>query len=351
MKNIKKTRLGAENYSRKYKFNGPRALGLLKSLPVATDPVEAVLLFAEMLVIESGMTEPPFAPARYAPLRRIHQILFNDMEVDGRLIPVENGFIVELKKNQSHERKNFTLAHEVSHTFFHGAVPVTKYKMNGPTTSDFDPEEERLCDIAASELLMPSLTFSAIAKDYLASPSSVIKIAALFETSTLATIIKLLQLNIWDATFVLWDLFEGQLRAKWVASVHRSVMYNSKLNIPDFKSSGVYETLISGKSTDGFEYLSREEGFNRSYAQSVLLNSSSALTCFTRSRIVRDLFICENPASLITSFEHTCVCDGGGWVHKTEGKYSHLVRCPAKVHKRSVPSPTFRINLHTFHSI
>lgn len=111
-----------ENYSikknKEFEFSSPIALGLLEAVPFAKSPIEAVLFHAEMLLIESGMAEPPFSPEVYAPLRSVKEVHYKDIEVDGRLIPSNNGFIIELRKDRSAERINFTFAHELAHTFF-----------------------------------------------------------------------------------------------------------------------------------------------------------------------------------------------------------------------------------------
>src|SRR5258706_16036784 len=74
-------------------FTGPLALGLMQRLPFASDPLEAIYWHAQMLVVESGMSEPPFSPINYAPLRMIDRVSYADMAVDGRLLPRGNRFV------------------------------------------------------------------------------------------------------------------------------------------------------------------------------------------------------------------------------------------------------------------
>ena len=100
-------------------FSSPIALGLLASTPFAKNPVEAVIFHSEMLLMESGLTEPPFSPMVYAPLRSVKDVLYKNLKIDGRLIPSDNGFIIELRKDRPKERINFTFAHELAHTFFY----------------------------------------------------------------------------------------------------------------------------------------------------------------------------------------------------------------------------------------
>ncbi|HEY0460582.1 MAG TPA: hypothetical protein VGC97_15705, partial [Pyrinomonadaceae bacterium] len=116
-----------EDYSnqkkKKSEFSSSIALELLKSTPFAKTPIEAVIFHAEMLLMESGMTEPPFSPMIYAPLRSVKEVFYKELKIDGRLIPYEDGFIIELRKDRPKERINFTFAHEIAHTFFYEAAP------------------------------------------------------------------------------------------------------------------------------------------------------------------------------------------------------------------------------------
>jgi hypothetical protein len=90
----------------------------LKSTPFAKTPVEAVIFHAEMLLMESGMTEPPFSPIAYAPLRSVKEVLYKDIKIDGRLIPFNDGFIIELRKDRPAERIKFYICSRTRTHFF-----------------------------------------------------------------------------------------------------------------------------------------------------------------------------------------------------------------------------------------
>ena len=82
-------------------------------------------------------------------------MLSKDINCDALLIPIVGGFKIKLKnedKFHSTYRTRFSCAHEMAHTFFYeiedGGVPFRAV----PGGSKY---EEKLCDIAAAELLMP----------------------------------------------------------------------------------------------------------------------------------------------------------------------------------------------------
>ena len=71
----------------------------------------------------------------------------------GYILSHTNGeFEIRLDAKMSIERQRFTLAHELGHFLFFKHVP---HVMSGLTVEDEDQEEERLCNLAASEMLMP----------------------------------------------------------------------------------------------------------------------------------------------------------------------------------------------------
>jgi hypothetical protein len=68
----------------------------------------------------------------------------------GLLVPDDGGYEITVNAGEPVERQNFSIAHEVVHTYFREACP-------GCWAS---PEQERLCDLGAAELTMPSTRFA-----------------------------------------------------------------------------------------------------------------------------------------------------------------------------------------------
>jgi Zn-dependent peptidase ImmA (M78 family) len=338
MNGSKKSAQKTANYSsrkvRRPAFSSPLALGLLSAVPGAKDPVDAILWHAGALVIESGMTEPPYSPASYAPLRNVKEIIHRDMEVDGRLIPYAGGFIIELRKDRSHERKNFTLAHELAHTFFYESVPSIKYRALASTQPHHDPDEEMLCNIAAAEMLMPSAVFSKIARDYSVSPQSLQELAQLFGTSLIATIVHLLRLRIWNSMFILWEREGERIKAKWLAKSGNGLVYSPALEIADSHSSSINRTFITGETTTNTEWLRLNDGYKLCPIQSKRLNSKMVLSSISLQSAVGSPNLSQARSdSPALPMRYDCECDGTGWrMLKKDGR-TYAARCRASHHK------------------
>src|SRR2546429_6889604 len=95
-----------------------RIRAMLASSGNGSDPVAAIVERASRLVAESGLSHPPFSPNIYAQLRNVGRIVESDIKIDGRLVPSPPTFTIELRRDRPFQRKNFTCAHEVAHTFF-----------------------------------------------------------------------------------------------------------------------------------------------------------------------------------------------------------------------------------------
>jgi hypothetical protein len=139
----------------KPKWSGPTAT-TLRSVYGNRSPLS---LFREKAIEvrqTTGVKGPAFDPFEYAVQLGIRVEEREGMSIDG-LLKCESGqYVVHLKKDVFDLRKNFTLAHEIAHTFFYGLLAHPN-SFRGSVASD--PEEERLCDAAAAEMLMPYAIF------------------------------------------------------------------------------------------------------------------------------------------------------------------------------------------------
>jgi Predicted Zn peptidase len=323
-------------YSRKVKFSSPIALGLCAAVPAATDPIDAILWHAGVLVIESGLTAPPFAPASYAPLRKVKEIIQKDLAVEGRLVPCYGGFTIELREDRSHERKNFTCAHELAHTFFYEAIPSIKYRTHANSQYHHDEEEEMLCNVAAGELLMPSTIFTKIAKDFSPSPQSLQQLAQMFETSLTATIVHLLKLQIWDSTFILWKYKDEGLTAEWIARPGFGLTYHPILKVNNIESSSIYHTFLTGEPMASAEWLSLNGGFKAFQVKSMRLNSAkTVLTSICTHSLIRT---CNSHIQIDAApslpLNYTCECYGTGWCSIKKDGVAYATRCRASQHNK-----------------
>jgi len=299
--------------SRSTKFSGPLALGLCASVPGAKNPIQAIVRHAESVVLLSRQTEPPYRPALYAELQHVSRITQKVMDIEGRLVPSNNGFTIELRSDRSHERKNFTCAHEVAHTFFYELVPSIKYRNLDSARIVQDNEEEYLCNIAASELLMPRSSIVRISGDYAPSPLSVLRIAQIYETSLVATIIRLLTLGIWEAKFVLWEFSGDNLTAKWLAQPGRALVHFPVLDVENYEVSSVRNTFTTGEPIASEEWLCFDRRFMFCKMNSMKLpNSNKVLSCIGGS--MREGHAANESRSSETALpvDYRCECNGTG---------------------------------------
>ena len=199
-------------------WNGPTAR-LLEEIYGCKSPVSLFVSRARELVKTSNMTKPPFDPFRYARILKILVEEPADMVLDGTLRRGDDGaFIVYLKRDVSRQRKNFTLAHEIAHTFFYDAQQTKIDKNRG--SERFDPEEERLCDLAAAELLMPFAVFRSDLmrlrnREELAAitPVVLIDLARRYDVSTRAVAIRA-SWTVEDLACVIWNR-NGTINEEW----------------------------------------------------------------------------------------------------------------------------------------
>jgi hypothetical protein len=142
---------------------------------------------------------------------------------DGYIEPLgasfADGLRMVLRAGAAPTRSRFTIAHELCHTFFYEIVPELKYGVTGT-----DPEEERLCNLGASELLIPAKSLRSCAQKYLISLSSLEELAAKYVVSPEAMLLRLRTLQLWHCELSYWrpklngfslDRIVGGRRVQW----------------------------------------------------------------------------------------------------------------------------------------
>ncbi len=135
----------------------------MRSSPVAawmlnyygyTSPEEGVRKLALQTLDQAKETKPPINLKALFPYRKVLKVAYKENINDATLRVEESGFVIEVRPRQPETRTRFSVAHELGHTFFfdiHNCPP----RRIGPTGSG-SLDEERLCNIAAAELLMPA---------------------------------------------------------------------------------------------------------------------------------------------------------------------------------------------------
>lgn len=203
--------------ARKFDWSGPTAEPLRSTLGL--HPQKLFVSRANEIRIAKKIEGPPFDPYEYAKALDVEVQHVEKLPMDGLLKRSQSGkFLVQLKKEASPLRKNFTLAHELSHTFFFDHLMEYSVRFRGNRTAD--PEEEFLCDLAASELLMPAEVFRRdlmrFRQDGLITPVTLIQLVRLYEVSMQAVMIKCTDI-VKDVACAIWRKAGAAINLEWIA--------------------------------------------------------------------------------------------------------------------------------------
>ena len=198
--------------------------------------------------------------------RGVAEVVYLDnLRCDGFLEPrgrsFSDGFRVFINPSLPAVRRNFTLAHELCHTFFYEYVPEIKF-----TPHETDRSEESLCNLGAGEILMPSAALTRRAKALPTCLRSLEELAVLYEVSTDAMLTRLRVLKLWGAELSYWTLLmNGRFAVERVTAVRNNIEWRwVEENIPakawetGQTLSGI--TAIEGKDHAGRRYV-RELSF------------------------------------------------------------------------------------------
>jgi O-acetyl-ADP-ribose deacetylase (regulator of RNase III) len=159
------------------------------------DPIEMMEAVAQQKVFEAvgqGWSGPPFDPLELARIMGIH-VRPNASIPDARIFELGDDTVIEFNPNRAPGRVNFSIAHELAHTFF--SDWREKVRNRAQTSEDNQNWQlEMLCNIGAAEILMPLGSFpqsEAIAE----SIEGVMQLRKKFEVSAEAILIRLAKLS------------------------------------------------------------------------------------------------------------------------------------------------------------
>jgi IrrE N-terminal-like domain len=109
-----------------------------------------ILAQSRALLRRCEIAEPPVDLGKLAREQQIREIRIDDSVLNGELRRLKGGgYMVRLDARDSRERRRFTLAHEIAHTFLAADA-------SDQSTLNCDNEgNEDLCNLAAAELLIP----------------------------------------------------------------------------------------------------------------------------------------------------------------------------------------------------
>jgi hypothetical protein len=254
----------AWNYSFEASVAENQAIGRLCDMTGHQSPFEAVRARSRMLLAAFGNLTPPFDPEEMAGLQGIGSVDRSDITFDACLLPTPDGFRVEVCKYHGRGRQNFSIAHEIGHTFFIELEPslgAARREVTIPTVSSANsPLIERLCDAAAAELIWPTHIFERDAWKAGPSLEAVLYLASRYRGSVTATGRRFAEIGPWRCAFIIWgaDDGAGSARKLFPRSIYRSSCASlpSRDRIVAGDGSQVYraincEHIVKGRETLG----------------------------------------------------------------------------------------------------
>jgi hypothetical protein len=174
--------------------------------------VERARQLVSQLVEKRGHERPPFLSEEYAPLVDIKRIEKADLEeVSAILIKLHDGDVIKVNQNHNLARQNFSCAHEIGHALLSQlnlelCVEETEFRAFNPQVQAMADARtrERLCDSAATELLMPEIIFKKYLLGLGVSISSIESLANIFRVSIRAAAIRIAELSTEPCIALLW---------------------------------------------------------------------------------------------------------------------------------------------------
>lgn len=173
---------------------------------------------ARRLLDKAGICRPPVDLSRLARLQGVSDIRAEPLgAIDAELVPVDSGYIIRVNAEKPEPRRRFSIAHEIAHTFF---MPRATSYRNGATVSYklrglSHETEERLCDEAAAEMLMPEGMFREKACADRPSIALLKELAKTFAVSLEATALRYANIVPEAPQVTYWFKQGDELQFKW----------------------------------------------------------------------------------------------------------------------------------------
>jgi hypothetical protein len=165
--------------------------------PRASDDA-IVRQLSEALLDEAGLA-PPIDVRVLASLRGIAEIEIADQPWAGLLRSEAGRLVVRLRGEDGHLRQRFTVLHEAVHTYLPGFAEAPQHRCDPNGKRD---RKEELCDLGASELLLPRRHFEPDLANLGFDMDAVAELADRYQASLEATAIRAVDLTAGSALFL-----------------------------------------------------------------------------------------------------------------------------------------------------
>lgn len=253
--------------------NGSSQEGSLDMEQASNLIIERARQLVARTVKERGHDKPPFAPAEFARSYGIRQIEKAKLgQMSGVLLKVHDGYVIKVNEDHFDVRQNFSCAHEIGHILFNELkldryVQAIEYRRFNPgkerETRAF--ARERLCNIAATELLMPDKVFGEHLSKLGVSVRSIEALSTMFNVSRPAAAIRITEVSPEPCLALLWKPWPSkapkELRLSWRAG-HGMNPSNRVNYMPKTKSDRSPSSLFEAYETDNITKAFRDFNIN-----------------------------------------------------------------------------------------
>ena len=222
------------------------------------DPIEKMEHEARQVVlsaVDQGWEGPPFDPIELANILRIG-VRPNAAVAEARVYATRSGFEIEYNPHRPRGRVNFSIAHEIAHTFFPDCAEKVRNRSRASPAS-LDWQLEVLCNVGAAELTMPSGSFLPKGEAMI-TVEELMNLRRDFQVSAEAILIRLTKLASWkmacfSASRVPMDDNTFKYRMNyWIASSKWSEVFDWRGH-RQFRSSVLDECVAIGTTSKGKE--------------------------------------------------------------------------------------------------
>jgi len=164
------------------------------------------------VIEDRGHDKPPFLPQEFCRLMNIKKMMKADLgELSAVLLRFNDGHVIKVNSNHHPVRQRFSCAHEIGHLFFDELklepyVRSIEYRTFNPQAERKAQSKarERLCDIAATELLMPHSVFKKYLLGFGTSVYSIERLANVFGVSFQSAAIRIAEVSMEPCITILW---------------------------------------------------------------------------------------------------------------------------------------------------
>jgi len=188
--------------------------------------IERARQLVNHLIEQRGRETPPFLSEEFARLQGIKEIVKTDLgkEVSAVLLKLHDGDIIKVNANHHPVRQNFSCAHEIGHSLLRELrIELDTENIEYRTFNSEAPRRarakarERLCNAAATELLMPESIFRKYLLDFGISINSVEQLANIFRVSVPAAAIRIAEVSPEPCVALLWRKLRNKSKALQLA--------------------------------------------------------------------------------------------------------------------------------------